>query len=118
MELGAKVCWFRAPRCLTGPIQGSCVAFKTGMQDKIPPVKRRPATVHVHLFAVVHKRGDRYLMKEAEGMWEFPLFSDLPAGDLQKVGACRHTITHHRLDVSVYVGELDTNGCAWKGIEE
>ena len=36
----------------------------TGMQEKIPPVKKRPATVHVHLFAIVHKRGSRYLMKE------------------------------------------------------
>jgi A/G-specific adenine glycosylase len=53
MELGAKVCSFRSPRCLICPVQASCVAFRTGMQEKIPPVKKRPATVHVHLFAVV-----------------------------------------------------------------
>src|SRR5205085_8472037 len=51
MELGAKVCSFRSPRCLVCPIQGSCIAFKTGMQEQIPQVKKRPATVHVHLFA-------------------------------------------------------------------
>src|SRR3989454_10101277 len=34
MELGAKVCSFRSPRCLICPIQNSCVAFKTGMQEK------------------------------------------------------------------------------------
>jgi A/G-specific adenine glycosylase len=118
MELGAKVCSFKSPRCLICPVQGSCVAFRAGMQDKIPPVKKRPATVHVHLFAVVHSRDDRYLMKEAEGMWEFPMFSELPPGDFRKVGACRHSITHHRLDVSVYAGELNTDGCVWKGIEE
>src|SRR3989442_1714226 len=83
MELGAKVCSFRAPRCLICPIQGSCAAFKTGMQEKIPPVKKRPATVHVHLFAVVHRKGDRYLMKPADGMWEFPMFSELPSGSFK-----------------------------------
>src|SRR5262249_56094247 len=87
------------------------------MQDKIPPVKKRPATVHVHLFAVMHKRGDRYLMKHVDGMWEFPMFSELPAGSLTRVGNCPYTITHHRLDVSVYEGEYVDEGCEWKDPE-
>ena len=98
-------------------MQTSCVAFRTGMQDKIPPVKKRPATVHVHLFAVVYKTGDRYLMKQVEGMWEVPMFSELPAGSFTKVGTCRHTITHHRLDVSVYEGEIADKTCDWKNAE-
>jgi A/G-specific adenine glycosylase len=116
MELGAKVCSFRAPRCLICPIQGSCVAFKTGMQEKIPPVKKRPATVHVHLFAVVHREGDRYLMKPADGMWEFPMFSELPSGEFKTIGRCRHTITHHRLNVSVCAGKLESREYSWKDI--
>jgi A/G-specific adenine glycosylase len=114
MELGATVCSFKSPRCLICPMQSSCVAFRTGMQDRIPPVKKRPATVHVHLFAVVHKKRDRYLMKAVDGMWEFPMFPELPAGAFEKVGSCRHTITHHRLDVSVYEGELVKAGYEWK----
>ena len=113
MELGARVCSFKSPRCLVCPVQTSCAAYHTGMQDKIPPVRKRPATVHVHLFAVVHKRGARYLMKPADGMWEFPTFSELPAGSFEKVGECRHTITHHRLDVSVYTGAVE-GGYEWK----
>ncbi len=116
MELGAKVCSFRSPRCLICPVQSSCVAFRLGMQEKIPPVKKRPVTVHVHLFAVVHKRGTRYLMKPVEGMWEFPTFPELPAGSFEKVGQCRHTITHHRLDVSVYQGKIKQDGYVWKNI--
>ena len=116
MELGAKICSFRAPRCLICPIQGSCVAFKTGMQDKIPPVKKRPATVHVHLFAVIHRKRSRYLMKRVDGMWEFPTFSELPTGSFRKVGQCRHTITHHRLDVSVFEGDLESTEFVWKEI--
>ena len=117
MELGAKVCSFKSPRCLICPLQSSCVAFRTGMQDRIPPVKKRPATVHVHLFAVVQKRDGRYLMKAADGMWEFPMFSQLPEGTFTKIGQCRHTITHHRLDVSVYEGPVPEDGYAWKEIE-
>jgi A/G-specific adenine glycosylase len=119
MELGAKVCSFKSPRCLLCPVQSSCVAFRAGMQDQIPRVKKRPATVHVHLFAVVHKRNSRYLMKPANGMWEFPTFSELPDGSFEKIGECRHTITHHRLDVSVYEGKLTPqDGLEWKRIAE
>ena len=80
-------------------------------------MKKRQATVHVHLFAVLSKNNDRYLMKEIDGMWEFPMFSELPAGTLTKVGACRHTITHHRLDVSVYTGEISSSAGEWKDPE-
>jgi A/G-specific adenine glycosylase len=117
MELGAKVCSFKSPRCLICPIQRFCAAFRTGMQDKIPPVKKRPETVHVHLFAVVSRNAGRCLMKPADGMWEFPMFPELPAGSFRKVGSCRHTITHHRLDVSVYEGTLPENGYAWKDVD-
>lgn len=118
MELGAKVCSFRSPRCLICPAQPSCVASKTGLQAEIPPVKKRPATVHVHLFAIVHRKRGRYLMKPADGMWEFPTFSELPDGAFTQIGRCRHTITHHRLDVSVYEGAIDPDGYAWKDIEQ
>ena len=118
MELGATVCSFKSPRCLLCPVQSSCVAFRAGMQDEIPPVKKRPATVHVHVFAVVHRKGSRYLMKAADGMWEFPMFPEPPAGSFEKIGECRHTITHHRLDVSVYEGKLKTTrGYEWKDVD-
>jgi len=106
MELGATVCSFKAPRCLICPVQDACIANKTGMQLVIPPVKKRQATVHVQLFAVVQERDGRFLMRESKGFWEFPTFSELPAGDLVHSGSCRHTITHHRLEVQVYKGTL------------
>jgi A/G-specific adenine glycosylase len=68
MELGAKVCSFKSPRCLICPVQAHCIAFRTGMQAQIPAVKKRPATVRVHLFAVVYRKGARYLMKQVDGM--------------------------------------------------
>jgi A/G-specific adenine glycosylase len=115
MELGATVCSFRAPRCLLCPVQQFCAAWKTGMQASIPPVKKRPATIHVHLHAVVQQRRSLFLMKAVDGMWEFPTFTELPPGELTRTGSCRHTITHHRLDVSVYVGSLaNSEEYKWK----
>ena len=115
MELGATVCSFKAPRCLVCPIQVECVAYKTGKQLEIPPVKKRPETVRIQLFAVLQAHNGRHLMKLSRGLWEFPMFSELPAGTLTRAGSCRHTITHHRLDVQVYNGTLENmNGFQWQ----
>ena len=115
MELGATVCSFKAPRCLVCPVQDDCVAYKTGKQLEIPPVTKRPETVRIQLFAVLHAHNGRHLMKLSRGLWEFPMFSELPAGTLTRAGSCRHTITHHRLDVQVYNGTLENmNGFQWQ----
>src|SRR5688572_11596305 len=115
MELGATVCSFKAPRCLVCPVQGACVAYRTGKQLVIPPVKKQPETVRVQLFAVLQAENGRHLMKPSRGMWEFPMFSELPAGRLSRAGSCRHTITHHRLEVQVYRGTLENmNGFEWQ----
>jgi len=59
----------------------------------------------VHLFAVVHREAGRYLMREVDGMWEFPTFPELPVGNFERVGSCRHTITHHHYRYSVRLAE-------------
>jgi A/G-specific adenine glycosylase len=115
MELGATVCSFRAPRCLVCPVQTDCIAYKTGKQLVIPPVKKRPETVRVQLFAVIQEKDGQHLMKLSRGLWEFPMFSELPAGTLTRTGSCRHTITHHRLEVQVYSGALENvAGFEWR----
>jgi A/G-specific adenine glycosylase len=115
MELGATVCSFKSPRCLVCPVNSACVAYKTGTQDQIPVVKKRPETIRVLVFAVVQQKNDRFLMRKQKGLWEFPMFGELPPGTLTKVGACRHTITHHRLEVNVYTGKLaNSDGYEWK----
>jgi len=119
MELGATVCSFKAPRCLVCPVQRVCVAYRTGKQQEIPAVKKRPETVRVQLFAVVQQKAGLLLMKLSRGLWEFPMFNEVPEGKLAHVGACRHTITHHRLEVQVYQGKLrSTKGYEWKNLDE
>lgn len=115
MELGATVCSFRSPRCLVCPVQSQCVAARTGKQLEIPPVKKRPETVRIQLFAIVQQKNGQHLMKRTRGLWEFPMFSELPAGALTRTGSCRHTITHHRLEVHVYSGVLENmHGFQWQ----
>ena len=115
MELGATVCSFKAPRCLVCPVQANCIAYRTGKQLEIPPARKRPETVRVQLFAVIQEKDGRHLMKVSRGLWEFPMFSELPAGMLTRSGSCRHTITHHRIEVHVYRGTLeDARGFEWR----
>jgi len=117
MELGATVCSFRSPRCLICPVQARCVAFKTGSTETIPALKKRPKTIHVQLVAIVQEEHGRCLMRQRDGLWEFPMFNEIPSGSLTQLGACRHTITHHRLDVAVYTGALEqTTGFEWKDV--
>lgn len=119
MELGATVCSFKAPRCLVCPLQHHCVAYRTGMQQEIPAIKKRPATVRVQLFAVVQFRGRQVLMRPEKGFWVFPTFSEMPSGNLAPCGSCRHTITHHRLEVQVFTGKLQSvAGFKWKQFGE
>ncbi len=106
MELGATVCTFRAPRCEVCPCNKGCIAHAAGTEEQIPAPRARPDTVRVHLYAIVDDGKRGLLMAERDGLWEFPTLTEPPAGDFEKVGTCRHTITHHRLRVDVYRGKF------------
>src|SRR5688572_23843941 len=41
MELGATVCTPRSPQCLVCPVRDHCEAFAGGVQDRIPPSRKR-----------------------------------------------------------------------------
>ena len=83
MELGATVCSFKVAALPGVPGSGrSCVAYKTGKQLVIPPVKKRPETVRVQLFAVVQEQNGRHLMKLSRGLWEFPDVQRIACGQL------------------------------------
>jgi len=119
MELGAKICSFKSPRCLVCPVQSFCEAFRKGWQERIPPVRKRASTVHIHLFAIVDRKNGLSLMRLVNGLWEFPTFSERPEGNFRTAGRCRHSVTHHRLDITVCEGKLTSpDGLEWKRITE
>lgn len=109
MELGATVCTLRSPECSRCPWQSGCVGSRTGTAAEIPVPKKRPRTVRVDLVAIVDVNAEGLLMRDNQGLWEFPLLARLPtAGGLRSVGHCRHAITHHRVEVDVYIGRLES----------
>jgi A/G-specific adenine glycosylase len=78
MELGALVCTPRGPRCLVCPIQEDCKALEHGVQEELPELAARKASVPVVLTAAVIRRRGKVLMYQREdeelmrGLWEFP----------------------------------------------
>ena len=106
MELGATVCTFKAPKCVSCPLGPRCKAFAGGSPESLPAPRKRRKTVHVRFLAVVDRNERGFLMRESGGFWEFPTFDELPHGSFAKLGNCRHTITHHRIAVDVFTGKL------------
>lgn len=115
MELGATLCTLRRPRCGACPVNGFCVAYKTDTQAEIPAPRKRPSTIRVDLYAVLDRNRNGFLMREVDGLWEFPLLPDPPGAGFTKLGACRHAVTHHRLEVRVYRGKLG-NRKGWRRV--
>jgi A/G-specific adenine glycosylase len=130
MELGARVCTPRVPRCTECPVRGACRARALGRVEDYPPVPARARTRRVRWAAALIRRGDRVLMTRREGpllagLWEPPVV-ELEGGDdratakralvaaLRRLGVVarlepsaavvRHAITHRAIEVEVWEG--------------
>jgi A/G-specific adenine glycosylase len=77
MELGARVCVPRSPRCGDCPVSGCCEARALGIEDLIPRSRRQRVDAVTELAAVIERDG-RYLLFRGQrpslvqDMWEFP----------------------------------------------
>ncbi len=67
MELGARVCIPKAPRCEQCPIAAFCSAHRDGRHEELPRVRRRAEPKRVRLVAVVATRGERVALVRSEG---------------------------------------------------
>lgn len=67
MELGARVCTPRSPRCESCPIERRCVARAEGREGELPIPKPKKAPARVELVAVVATRGVGLALVRAEG---------------------------------------------------
>ncbi|MBI3013444.1 MAG: A/G-specific adenine glycosylase, partial [Elusimicrobia bacterium] len=130
MELGALICLPQDPVCPECPVQERCFAYKKGIQNKFPAPKDRKKTVtQSHLLFLIRRNHNgltEFLLRQIsqkagwfKGMWEFPMvlndgngtkskflksLSEVCGQEIkvgQKLGHFSHTITHHRLDISV-----------------
>lgn len=104
MELGATVCTFRNPQCGACPCENLCAARTTGSPESFPVPRKRAKTIRVDLVAIIDENDDGVVMREKGSLWEFPTVES-PPRNATKTGHCRHTITHHRIEVDVYRGK-------------
>ncbi len=130
MELGATLCTPREPACARCPVSMMCEAFARGVQHELPRAKQRPASIDVELLTVLVENGARVLLEQRPargrmaGMWQLPTIevvrdgrtaAQLFAAELpdaleidagESLATLRHSITCHRIRVSVVRGRL------------
>ena len=130
MELGARVCIPRRPRCGACPLARSCAARKAGREGELPRPRRRPAPVTTVLALVRIERAGRLLLARADegglfpGMWGLPGVAVAegrdPASDIARalaeqgltvevgaeVATLERVLTHRRLLLRVHAGRL------------
>jgi A/G-specific adenine glycosylase len=113
MELGARVCVPRQPKCHICPLAQMCQANRFGVQAQYPERRVRPATVDVsdEILVVTDSRCAILLRMAGpdellSGLWTLPRLADHICGILTEIvkidpepmsGSVRHAITNHRI---------------------
>ncbi len=126
MELGALVCTPRSPQCLICPVRRQCDAAAAGLQEQIPPPKKRKTNPLLRRWVFVIRRGNRYLMEQRPptgrwaGMWQFVTVDAGPhpptektffdrfaftTASFQHTGTVRHALTHRLYEFDIYLCE-------------
>ncbi len=94
MELGATVCTPRAPSCLTCPVRRFCAAQQKGVQESLPPPKKKAKPRVVSQVTVLVERQAKLLLVRRPpaglwgGLWEPPT-GELQTGEAPADAAAR-----------------------------
>lgn len=108
MELGARVCLPRNPRCEACPVIQWCAAYAEGKQTELPRRKIKPQVPHKEVVAAAIARNGRYLLGKRPpdgmlgGLWEFPGGKVEPGESLEE--ALRREL-REELGIETQVGE-------------
>lgn len=129
MELGARVCLPRQPRCLVCPLQSGCQALAQGLTESIPKPAAKARREKVALCALRVFRGGQVLLERREsdpflaGQWVTPWFFEpfsvvgpeylarFPGGEPRRVGTVSHGVTYRDLTVEVWEWETTRESC-------
>jgi A/G-specific adenine glycosylase len=127
MELGAVVCTATNAKCEACPLRKDCASFRLGIQNEIPVLPKRAASVDVREAAIMVRRKDRVLLVQRPatgrwaGLWEFP-HGQLENGETLESAATRimwqfaafrvrlgaevftvrHAVTYHRITLTCF----------------
>jgi A/G-specific adenine glycosylase len=124
MELGARLCTPRQPKCELCPVATHCVAFQKAWTDRLPNLAPRAAATPRRFVAFIAQSRNRFLVRRRPAdvvnahLWEFPNIELNGAADdwnraagqalgflpKQIVPFCvlRHTITRFRITLHVF----------------
>ena len=133
MELGAKICTPKSPKCTQCPIGFRCWALTSLTPEAYPTPIRKKKSPHYNVVAGIIWRGDRfYIQKRDEkgllgGLWEFPGGKVEKEESLEKalkreikeecgvlpkvikrIGAIKHTYTH--FSITLHGFHCEENG--------
>lgn len=136
MELGATCCTPVAPDCAACPLRRGCAARRAGVQNDVPPARRRVAAPTVELVSIVLVcRGMALLERRPPGglwagLWDVP--SEVASGGspravrdalhtlakrvgieaaaCRSLGEVRRSLTHRRLRFHVHAARVDRRG--------
>lgn len=107
MELGARICIPKNPRCGTCPVQASCQAYAEGVQEDFPVKEKKKPPRPVDMTAALVRNGDAVLIRRRPekgllaGLWEFPGGERFEGQTLEDSLA-----THLREDLGIVVQPL------------
>lgn len=112
VELGARVCTARAPRCPVCPLAPACVAAATGEPTRFPAPRRRAPRRDLDLHAWLCTRRDAEGVVEVAlerrpdaGRWgglHGPPWREAPPSDGQRLGTFEHLLTHRKVRAVVW----------------
>jgi len=122
MDLGARICIPKNPRCPICPVKTDCRAATDGTADQFPPPKPKRQVPEVHMACVaVRDHEDLWLGRRPNeglwgGLWELPTvkidhnsnISDAETwfgAALTEVGKIRHVLTHRVIQLRVYTSK-------------
>lgn len=137
MELGARLCTPRRPRCERCPLRRRCAARAAGLAHVLPRRRPHPDVPRIDAVAAAIERGGRYLLVRRPeggllgGLWTLPgtgVTDGQPHAELLRVhvaaalglaievGAAAavvtHTFSHRRLRLHVYGCRIAGGGLA------
>ena len=120
MDLGARICRPKKPRCGECPLVSDCKAFADGTPEAFPERKARAARPHKYGVAYwIERDGSVWLVRRpAKGL--LGGMAALPGGDWTDVvperanalGTIRHVFTHFSLDLQI-VETAEPMGEGW-----
>lgn len=119
MDFGATQCTPSSPRCLSCPLQETCVAYREDKVELLPNKLKKIKIKERHLIYIyircrgkvaIHRRGEGDIW---QGLWEPLLLKNEPPSSLEiplqlKRKGVKHVLTHQILLADIYLAEVAT----------